>query len=67
MNRKGLITLAAEIQRQMNLEPQDKEVSTVLPNSTTVIRTKKRDIRDLRGSIKPSTKKSVKMDAMRFE
>lgn len=67
LTSKGQITIPAEIRRQMNLEPQDKVVFTVLPNGTTVMRTKKRQIKDLAGSVKPKTKGKVKIDDMRLE
>lgn len=67
MTSKGQITVPADIRRQMNLELQDKVEFTTLPNGTTVMRTKKRDIRKLAGSVKPSTKKRVKVDDMRLE
>lgn len=66
LTSKGQITIPAEIRRQMNLEPNDKVVFTVLPNGTTVMRTKKRQIKDLSGSDKPKTKGKVKIDDMRL-
>ncbi len=62
---KGQITIPAEIRRQMKLEPQDKVVFTVLPNGTTVMRAKKRSIKELAGSVKTSVKKRVKIEDMR--
>jgi len=67
LTSKGQITIPAEIRRQMNLEPQDKVVFTVLPNGTTVMRAKKRNIKDLAGSVKSTTHKTIKIDDMRPE
>ena len=64
---KGQITIPAEIRQQMNLEPHDRVVFTVLPNGTTVMRAKKRKIKDLAGSVTPLVKKHVKIDDMKLK
>lgn len=66
LTSKGQITIPAEIRRQMDLRPQDQVVFTVLPNGTTVMRAKKRDIKDLAGSVKSLSGKEVSVDDMRF-
>jgi len=64
---KGQITIPAEIRRQMNLEPRDRVVFTVLPNGTTVMRAKKRSIGELAGSVEPRTRRRVKVEDMRLD
>jgi len=64
---KGQITIPADIRRQMNLEPQDRVVFTILPNGTTVMRAKKRAIQALAGAVKSNVKKRVKIDDMRLD
>jgi AbrB family looped-hinge helix DNA binding protein len=54
---KGQITIPAEIRKQMDLNPQDKVVFTLLPNGTTVMRAKNRSIKSLAGSVKSSKKR----------
>ena len=62
---KGQITIPAEIRKQLNLNPQDKVVFTLLPNGTTVMRAKTRSVRSLRGSVK-SKKKRVSINDMKM-
>lgn len=65
LTSKGQITIPAEIRKQMDLQPKDKVVFTVLPNGTTVMRAKKRAIAELAGSVKPAHKRKVKTEDMR--
>ena len=64
---KGQITIPAEIRRQMNLEPRDRVVFTVLPNGTTVMRAKKRSVKELAGSVEPGVQRRVEIDEMRLD
>lgn len=63
---KGQITIPAEIRKQMNLEPQDKVVFTLLPNGTTIMRPKNRSITSLAGKFK-SKRKRVAVKDMRMD
>ncbi len=63
---KGQITIPAEIRKQMNLGPQDKVVFTLLPNGTTIMRTKNRSITALAGKLK-SKRKRVAVKDMRMD
>jgi len=63
---KGQITIPAEIRKQMNLNPQDKVVFTLLPNGTTVMRAKNRSVMSMAGAIKSSTKKRVTIKDMKM-
>lgn len=62
---KGQITIPAEIRKQMNLEPQDRVVFTLLPNGTTVMRAKNRSVTSLAGTIK-SMKKRISIKDMKM-
>ena len=62
---KGQITIPIEIRRQMNLEPRDRVVFTVLPNGTTVMRAKKRSVLELAGSVANASGGTVSLDDMR--
>ncbi len=63
---KGQITIPAEIRKQMNLGPQDKVVFTLLPNGTTIMRTKSRSVTSLAGTLK-GVKKKVAIKDMRLD
>lgn len=62
---KGQITIPAEIRKQMNLEPRDRVVFTLLPNGTTVMRAKNRSVQSLAGSVS-SSKKRVAIKDMKM-
>ena len=64
---KGQITIPAEIRRQMNLEPKDRVVFTLLPNGATVMRAKNRSISTLAGSLKSTSKKRVAIKDMKMQ
>lgn len=67
LTSKGQITIPVEIRRQMNLEPQDKVVFTLLPNGTTIMRAKNRAIGTLAGSLKSASKKRVAIKDMKMQ
>ncbi|MBX2882637.1 MAG: type II toxin-antitoxin system PrlF family antitoxin [Granulosicoccus sp.] len=67
MTSKGQITIPVEIRRQMNLAPQDRVVFTLLPNGTTVMRAKNREISTLAGSLKSKSKKRISIKDMKMQ
>ena len=42
-------------------------VFTVLPNGTTVMRAKKRSVKELAGSVEPGVQRRVEIDEMRLD
>jgi len=60
MTSKGQITIPVEIRRQMNLNPQDRVMFTLLPNGTTVMRAKNQSIKSMAGSLKSNKRVSIK-------
>ena len=54
---KGQITIPADVRRAMGLQPQDRVVFTVMPDGTTVMRAKTRNLQALAGSLKRPRKK----------
>ena len=65
---KGQITIPAEIRRRMGIKPQDRVVFTVLPNGTTVMRAKTRNIGELAQSLNSKFKgRRVPVKDMRMD
>lgn len=62
---KGQVTIPVEIRRQMNLQPRDRVIFTVLANGTTVMRAKKRSLLDLAGSVERGNEEHVAIERMR--
>jgi AbrB family looped-hinge helix DNA binding protein len=54
---KGQITIPASIRKAMGIKAQDRVVFTVMPDGTTVMRAKTKDISSLAGSIRKPAKK----------
>jgi len=65
---KGQITIPAEIRRRMGIKPQDRVVFTLLPNGTTVMRAKTRNLGDLGKSLRNTARgKRVPIKDMRMD
>lgn len=62
---KGQITIPTSIRKAMGLKAKDRVVFTVMPDGTTVMRAKTRDIASLAGSIRKPAKK-VKLSDMQM-
>lgn len=62
---KGQITIPNSIRKAMGLKAKDRVIFTVMPDGTTVIRAKTRDISSLAGTI-PKPTQTVKLSDMRM-
>ena len=62
---KGQITIPTSIRKVMGLKTKDRVIFTVMPDGTTVMRAKTRDIANLAGTIRKPAKK-VKLSDMRM-
>jgi antitoxin PrlF len=67
LTSKCQITIPAELRDQMRLVPGQQVVFTQLQDGTVVMRAKKRSIQDLKGMLKPKSKKiKVTVDQMQI-
>jgi len=64
---KGQVTIPADIRKSMGLTAGERVVFTQLDDGTTVMRTKKRSILDLKGMLKPARgKRKVAIEDMKI-
>ena len=61
---KGQITIPADIRRALNLKSNDRVIFTLMPDGTTVMRAKNKQIASLSGMLK-SPGKRVSVSSMR--
>ena len=64
---KGQVTIPADIRKALGLTAGERVVFTQLDDGTTVMRTKKRSILDLKGMLKPARgKRKVAIEDMKI-
>ena len=63
---EGQVTIPANVRRRLGLVPGDRLAFTVLADGTTVMRAKRRSIRDLAGSVEPGTDRRASIDELSF-
>jgi antitoxin PrlF len=64
---KGQVTIPADIRKSLGLTAGERVVFTQLDDGTTVMRTKKRSILDLKGMLKPGRgKRKVPIEDMKI-
>ena len=64
---KGQVTIPADIRKALGLTAGERVVFTQLDDGTTVMRTKKRSILDLKGMLKPTRgKRKVAIEDMKI-
>lgn len=54
---KGQFTIPVDVRQAMGLQAQDRVVFTVLPDGTTVMRAKRRSLKEFVGSLKRRRKR----------
>ncbi|MEO6080503.1 MAG: type II toxin-antitoxin system PrlF family antitoxin [Steroidobacteraceae bacterium] len=61
MSSKGQVTIPAGIRKSMRLQSGERVVFTVLEDGTTIMRAKTRSILDLKGLLKPASRRRPKV------